>query len=44
MSDVIDYHVGPDVSQEQTSICVSDTEGKIIVEGKSLTPLLDIFG
>ena len=44
MSNVIDCYVGLDVSQKQTSICVIDTEGKIIVEGKSLTRPLDIFG
>ncbi len=40
----IDYYVGLDVSQKQTSICVIDDEGKIFVEGKSLTRPLDIFG
>lgn len=41
---MVDYYVGLDVSQKQTSICVIDHEGKIISEGKSLTRPMDIFG
>jgi len=44
MSGTIDYYVGLDVSQKQTSICVIDGEGKVFVEGKSLTRPMDIFG
>ncbi|MEM9452387.1 MAG: IS110 family transposase [Cyanobacteria bacterium P01_E01_bin.6] len=39
-----DYYVGLDVSQKQTSICVLDSKGKIIAEGKCLTRPGDIFG
>ncbi len=39
-----DYYAGLDVSQKQTSICIVDNSGKIIVEGKSLTRPIDIFG
>ena len=41
---MVDHYVGLDVSQKQTSICVIDGDGKIIVEGKSLTRPMDIFG
>lgn len=41
---MVDYYVGLDISQKQTSICVIDGQGKIIAEGKSLTRPMDIFG
>lgn len=39
-----DYYTGLDVSQRETSLCVVDNQGKIIVEGKCLTRPSDIFG
>ena len=41
---MVDYYVGLDVSQKQTSLCVIDTNGKIVIEGKSLTRPMDIYG
>jgi len=38
------YYIGLDVSQKNTSICVVDSEGKVFVQGSSLTRPSDIHG
>lgn len=40
----MEYYVGLDVSQRQTAICVVDKNGKVVVEGKSMTQPADIYG
>lgn len=40
----VDYYVGLDVSQSITTICVLDTEGKIIHEGSANSRPNDIYG
>ena len=40
----MEYHIGLDVSQRQTAICVIDAKGKIVAEGKALTLPSDIHG
>lgn len=44
MKDGIDYYVGLDVSQKQTSVCVIDSDGKPVCEGKCLSRPQDIHG
>ncbi|MDP9127763.1 MAG: transposase [Pseudomonadota bacterium] len=38
------YYIGLDVSQRQTAICIVDSEGNRIAEGKALTLPSDIHG
>ncbi len=44
MKDSVEYYVGLDVSQKQTSVCVIDSEGKQLCEGKCLSKPQDIHG
>ena len=39
----MEYYIGLDVSQKQTSICIVDENGKVIAEGKALTIAEDIY-
>ena len=37
------YYIGLDVSQSRTSICIIDTQGKVVFEGSSLSNPQEIF-
>jgi hypothetical protein len=40
----MEYYIGLDVSQRQTSICLVDEKGKLVAQGKSLTQPADVRG
>ena len=40
----MEYYIGLDVSQRQTAICIIDSKGERVKEGKALTLPADIFG
>lgn len=39
----MEYYIGLDISQKQTSICIVDEKGKVIAESKTLTNPCDIY-
>ena len=40
----MEYYIGLDLSQRQTSICIVDEKGKLVAQGKSLTQPADVRG